>query len=283
MLAVVLALGASASWGSADFIGGITSRRIGSALAVTVLSEAVAMLAALVILGVVRPDWPGPEFLFFAGIGGVFEAVAIAALYRGFSIGAMGVVSPIAACSAIIPVVFGIALGESLATLVAIGIPLALMGVIAVAWTPGAAGAAGGRLAGGVGVAIVAACGFGGFIVVIDEAVARSDVVWAVAVARFTLVLAAGVAALVVRPTYSGAREAAVPLAALGILDLTAVTLLAAATEQGLLAVVGVLAALYPIVTLLLARFILGERLRVSQRVGTVIAFIGVALIASAA
>ena len=59
--------------------------------------------------------------------------------------------------------------------------------------------------------------------------------------------------------------------------------LLAAATTHGLLAVVGVLAALYPVVTVLLARFVLGEQLRVSQRVGTLIAFVGVALIASAA
>lgn len=280
MLAVVLALGASASWGGADFLGGLTTRRVGSALVVTVLSEGVAMIAALVVLLAVRPDWPGTDFLVLAAFGGVIEAIAIAAIYRGFSLGAMGVVSPIAACSAVVPVAFGIATGEALATMVAIGIPIALIGVVAVAWTPGVAGEPGGRLAAGVGLALIAALGFGGFIVVIDEAVARAGVIWSVAVARFTLVAAAGLAALVVRPSLTGASGHAWPLIAVGLFDLTAVMLIAAATAEGLLAVVGVLAALYPIITLLLARFLLGERLRASQRVGTAIAFVGVAMIA---
>ena len=284
MLAVLLALGASAAWGGADFLGGLTSRKLGSALGVTVLSEGVAMVAALVVLLVVRPDWPGADFLFYAALGGVLEAIAIGALYRGFTLGAMGVISPIAACSGIIPVAFGIVvLGEDLSTFVAVGLPLTFVGVLAVAWTPGAAADASGKLASGVGLALIAAVGFGGFIVVIDEAVARSDVVWSVAVARFTLVLAAGLVMAIARPSLRGASRYALPLIALGLFDFTAVLLVAAATAQGLLAVVGVLAALYPVITLLLARFVLGERLRVSQRLGTVIAFAGVALIASAA
>jgi drug/metabolite transporter (DMT)-like permease len=120
-------------------------------------------------------------------------------------------------------------------------------------------------------------------VVAINEAVALAGVVWSVAVIRTTFVLATGLAALAVRPSLRGASRFAKPLVALGLLELSAVLLLAAATVEGLLAVVGVLAALYPIITLLLARFVLGERLRVSQRVGTVIAFVGVALIASAA
>jgi drug/metabolite transporter (DMT)-like permease len=252
-------------------------------LVVTVLSEGVAMIVALVVLFAIRPDWPGTDFLALAAFGGVIEAIAAVAIYRALSFGAMGVVSPIAACSAIVPVAFGIAMGEALATMAAIGIPIALIGVIAVAWTPGGVGEAEGRLATGVGLALIAALGFGGFVVVLDEAVARAGVVWAVVVARFTLVAAAGLVALVVRSSLSRASGHALPLIAVGFFDLSAVFLIAAATAEGLLAVVGVLAALYPIVTLLLARFVLGERLRASQRIGTAIAFVGVAMIAATA
>ena len=244
-------------WGGADFIGGITSRRLGSVLVVSLLSEAVAMVVAIAILLIVRPELPGAGFLPFAVLAGLLEAIAIVSLYRGLSLGAMGVVSPITACSAIIPVAFGLALGESLSTAVALGIPLAFIGVVAVAWTPSETDDSGGQVSAGVGLAVIAAAGFGGFVVVIDEAVAQAGVVWSVAVARTTFVLATGLAALLVRPSLRGASRFTVPLVALGLLELSAVTLIAAATAEGLLAVVGVLAALYPIITLLLARFVL--------------------------
>ncbi len=283
MLAVVLALCASISWGGADFLGGVMTRRIGSALTVILISEAAAAAAIVLVVLVSGQGWPGSDFLPYAIIGGIIEAVAIAALYRGLALGAMGVVSPIAATSAVVPVLFGIATGESLVTLVAVGIPITIIGVIVVAWTPGAGGAATGGLAAGVGFALVAAAGFGSFVVVPDEAVSRSDVIWTVMVGRVFLVAAVAVAAIFARPRLSVSTDLMPALVAVGLLDLTAVLLLAAATTHGLLAVVGVLAALYPVVTVLLARFVLGEQLRVSQRVGTLIAFVGVALIASAA
>jgi drug/metabolite transporter (DMT)-like permease len=282
LLAVVLALGASVAWGGADFLGGLTSRRLGSVLTVVLISEAAAAVAIVAVLLVARRGFPGPEFLPFAVIGGIVEAVALVALFRGLALGAMGVVSPIAATSAVVPVMFGIAGGESLATLVVVGIPLAIIGIGVVAWTPDGGGGTG-RIATGVGLALVAAAGFGVFVVTLDESVARADVIWAVLVARIVLVAVIALAALAVRPTLRGSGRFVPTMIALGLLDLCAVLLLAAATTQGLLAVVGVLAALYPVVTVFLARFVLGERLRASQRVGTVIAFAGVALIASAA
>jgi drug/metabolite transporter (DMT)-like permease len=283
VFAVLLALGASLSWGGGDFIGGLTSRRLGSALTVVLLSQFAALTLFCVVVVALRPNLPGSEFLPYAVLAGFIEAVALAALYRGLAVGAMGVVSPIAAGSAIIPVGVGLASGEALTGLQAAGVPLALIGVALVAWTPGEPGAITGRVAAGVGLALLAAAGFGGFLVAIDAAVERADVIWSVFVARVSMVAFVGLAALATRPQLAEAAPLAPALIAAGVLDLGAVTLIAAATTQGLLAVVAVLASLYPIVTVLLARFVLGERLRASQRVGTAVALLGVAMISAGA
>ena len=129
----------------------------------------------------------------------------------------MGVVAPIAALSATIPLAFGLAAGESLSTLEAAGVLLALVGVAMVAWVPGAIGAARGHVAVGVGLALVAAVGFGSFFVAIDGAAERGDVISSVFVNRLTLVAAVGGAVLLIRPNLSGAAPLAVPLIAIGV------------------------------------------------------------------
>jgi drug/metabolite transporter (DMT)-like permease len=133
-----------------------------------------------------------------------------------------------------------------------------------------------------VGLAVLAAAGFGGFLVLLNAATERADVVWSVFAVRVSLVVFVGLAALARRPRLAEAAPLAPALIAAGVLDLGGVTLIAAATTQGLLAVVAVLASLYPITTVVLARFVLGERLRASQRIGTAVALLGVAMISAA-
>jgi len=134
--------------------------------------------------------------------------------------------------------------------------------------------------AAGVGLALVAALGFGSFFVFMDEAADR-DLLWALLVGRITSSVILALVALAARPSMAMDGPDLRALLAIGFLDVSANALFAAGTTMGLVSVVSVLGSLYPVTTILLARFFLGERLRPSQRGGAVAALAGVALISA--
>lgn len=283
MGAVLLALAASCSWGGADFLGGLTSRKIPT-LVVLFLSQCVALALFALLVVITGTDLPlgNDRFMLFAIAGGIGEAIGLAAFYKGMAVGAMGVVAPISACSAIVPVAVGIATGDSLTTREVIGVVAAFSGVVFVGWEPGELGSRG-RVAAGVGLALFAALGLGAFFVTISYAVEEADVISSVAVNRAALVLLVGLAVLAAaRQQVGTAATMVVPLVTIGVFDIGGATLYAAATGHGLLAIVGAIAALYPIATVLLARFVLKEELALQQRLGAVLGLAGVALIGSA-
>lgn len=236
-------------------------------------------LAVLLAVTAVRGEGP-PRigFLAIGALGGVAGIVGIAAFYRGLAVGAMGVVAPISATAAVVPLVVGVATGERPSAFQAAGIALALAGVVLASRESKEASAAGGRAAAGVGLALVAAAGFGTFFVLIDAA-SEADPVWAIVASRVT-----GLGLLLAAAAATGARavpeRAEVPaLMAIGVFDLSGQTLFALASTVGLVSVVSVLASLYPVTTIVLARVVLGERVRALQRAGAAGALVGVALI----
>ena len=275
MAAVALALAASVSWGLADFLGGLKSRRLG-VLAVLFLSQAVGLLLVAVLVAARGEGPPDGGFLLLAAVAGLSGLVGLAAFYRGMAVGAMSVVAPISATGAAIPVAVGVATGDRPSAIQAVGLVLALVGVVAASREEGAAGA---RLAAGTGLALVAAVGFGGFFVGMDAA-SDGGVLWALLAARaFDVLLLAAVALASwqrLKPSAADARD----IAAVGLFDVGANGLFAAASTKGLVSLVGVLASLYPVVTILLARAVLGERISPSQGAGVVLALVGVAAIA---
>lgn len=131
-----------------------------------------------------------------------------------------------------------------------------------------------------IGLAALAALGFGTFFLAIDSA-AADDPAWTIAAARTGGVSVLLAIALAVRPPLPAARGAVLAaLLAIGFFDILANSLYAVATNHGLLPLVSVAASLYSAVTVLLARFVLGERLAPTQRAGVVVALAGIALIA---
>lgn len=276
MLAVGLALGAALSWGCGDFIGGRAARTLHvlTVLAISQLAGAAAVGVWVIVDGGSTPSLRGVLWAMGAGVAGCF---GLAGLYRGLAIGAMSVVAPISAAAAIVPFVFGIASGERPGTIRIIGAALALVGIVLVSREPGHSG---GGWASGVGLALVAALGFGLYFVGIDRA-ATEGAAWAVLVARGTssalaLLVAASVgAALVVR-----GRSLATVLA-VGVLDVGANVLFALSTSRGLVSVVAVLASLYPVATVALARLVLSERIGRGQWAGAAAAVAGAALISA--
>lgn len=280
MLAVVLALGAAAAWGTGDFLGGLASRRA-HVLAVLLVSQAVGLAGLAAWLLVVRDAPPGNGGLLAALGAGVAGAVGLACLYRGMAIGAMGVVAPTSAASPIVPLVFDVARGTPPSIVQLLGIGLALAGIALVAREPGRIGR---RASAGVGLAVSAALGFGLFFVGLDVA-ADESVVWATFAARAAAVGAVAIAAAVVvhgRGRSILAVRPQLPLViGVGLFDTGANVLLAIATTRGLVSVVALLGSLYPVATILLARLVLHERLSVSRRLGALVALTGAALVAA--
>jgi drug/metabolite transporter (DMT)-like permease len=276
VIAVALALGASALWGVGDFLGGITSRRL-AAVTVVAFSQVVGLAAVLVVATVGGGSFLGAEAVAAACAAGLAGAIGLGALFRGMAIGAIGVVAPISASAAVLPVAVGLVRGERPEGIQLLGIALALVGVFLVAREPEAVRG----LAAGVPLALLAALGFGSFFVFIDRA-SEDDVFWAIVVARMTSSTFAFALAFA-RRKVRVPRDALPALVAIGVFDTAANVLLAFALNEGFVSLVSVVASLYPVVTVLLAIAVLRERPSRSQALGGATALAGVVLISSAA
>jgi drug/metabolite transporter (DMT)-like permease len=206
--------------------------------------------------------------------------VALGAFYRALAIGTMSVVAPISATAAAVPVLVGLIEGERPSTLQIAGMAIALAGVILASREPVEEGAAPPNRA-AIGLALVAAVGFGTFFVGIDKASETAEVPWVILVQRCSSLVLLVAATLAVRPTLPRDAPSIALLGMIGVLDLGANGLYALATTHGLLSVVSVLGSLYPAVTVVLARFVLAERIARVQEVGVVLALAGVIAISA--
>jgi drug/metabolite transporter (DMT)-like permease len=214
-----------------------------------------------------------------AATAGAAGAVAIGLFYLAMAIGPVSIVAPIASTGAAVPVAVGLLRGEAPGTLQVAGVVVAMVGIaLALREVETAHAIAAPRR--GVLLAALAGIGFGLFFVGIDVA-AGEDALWSATAARAggVVVILAAAVAMPSRVVFS--RPAAATLLTIGALDVTANSLFALASTQGLLSLVSVAGSLYPVVTVLLARIVLDERLARMQRVGVVLALGGVVLIAA--
>lgn len=273
MSSLFLALGASLAWGFADFFGPLVSRTLGS-LRVLFWAQ-VGGLLAIALAVAVRGQGPAGWGVLFATLASLGGMLGLFAYYRGMQRGAMSVVAPIAGVSAIVPVVFGIMTGDSPSTLQLAGIACALAGVglASVEHQEGSR-----RVAAGVGLALLAAVGFG-FYFPWMHAAGKVDFWWASFVLRATaLLLLAAVVAARHAPLRLRRRDLAIVFA-VGIGDTLGNVFFAASSANGLVSLTSVLASLYPVVTVLLAASVLHERVAPMQRAGIVLTLAGVVLI----
>jgi drug/metabolite transporter (DMT)-like permease len=281
MLGLTLALCSSLFGGSADFVGGLQTRRW-PVLAVLLISQTAALVLAGAIVAVRGAGAPpGAHWIVYGALSGAAIVVALGALYRALAVGTMMIAAPIAATGAVVPVVVGIARGESPGALPLVGIVLALSGIALAARGEGGTPARGGRLLHGeLALALLSAASFGCFFLFLDSA-ASADPLWAVLVTRVSFVALVAIAAVVARPRVPTGIGALAPIFVVGVLDLGAATLFAFATEHGLLSVVSVLASFPPLVTVVLARVLLHEHVIHRQLVGVALTLVGVPLMAA--
>jgi drug/metabolite transporter (DMT)-like permease len=275
-VAAFLALGGALCWGVGDFCGGLASRRM-AVLTVLAISQAVGLAGVALWVAVTGDAFPGVGELAPAAAGGVAGVVGLAALYRGFAVGAMGIVAPISAAFPVVPLAIEAAQGVVPSEIQWIGIACVLIGIVTLSREPGGVS---GRLAAGAGLAVLAALGFGLFIVGLDAG-ADESASWAVVAARAAAVLLVVATASLSTTSLRPPRRLLPALLAVGLFDTGANVLVAAATTHGAAGIVAVLSALYPVVTVVLARLVLGERLSTSRRVGGALAIAGAALVAA--
>jgi len=280
-MGVVLALVSSALWGSSDFLGGTLSRRL-PPVAVVLGSQCAAFVFLLPVVVVLGAPHDPHGWLVWGLAAGLIGPAALAAFYAALSIGTMGVVAPVSATGAVVPVVAGLLSGERPQPVQLAGIAAALVGVV-LASGPELRGTREHTSRGGaraLGLALASALGFGLTLVAIAHG-ARYSVGMTLLTQRSVSVLLALVACAVVRGRTGLGRRDLPLLALVGLGDVTANGLYALATRHGLIAVVSVCASLYPVATVLLARGVHHERLRPVQTVGVVCALAGVAAIAA--
>jgi drug/metabolite transporter (DMT)-like permease len=270
---LLLALGASLAWGVGDFFGPLVSRTLGT-LPVLFWAQ-IGGVASLLVVVAIRAEGPAGWAVLFAVGAAVGGMLGLFAYYRGMVAGAMSVVAPIAGVSAVIPVVFGIATGDSPSAAQVAGVGCALIGVglASIEHQEG-----GRRVAAGAGLALLAAAGFG-FYFPWMHAAGKVDFWWASLVFRVTALVLVASVVTGTRANVSLSRRNVAIAALVGIADTAGNVFFAASSKGGLVSLTAVLASLYPVVTVILAASILHERVARMQRAGIVLTLAGVLLI----
>jgi drug/metabolite transporter (DMT)-like permease len=225
----------------------------------------------------VRGDVGGRSFLLgcIAGLGG---GAGLAAFYRALSLGTMSVVSPVAACGAVVPFAIAIATGDRPSTLALCGAAAALGGAVLASVEERRADSP--DRARAILLALAAAVALGLFVYFLGLGSREGDALSTLVGARVGSLSFLVVVALATRAPVAIGRSSLAAVAAVGLADVTANALFAFASTHGLLSLVAVLGSLYPVVTVLLAHVVLGERLTRPQRLGVGIALAGIAAIA---
>ena len=301
-MVIAFALAAAALFGSADFLGGVASRRTRAASVVVISAPAgVLVIFAAAMLSGAPFQTAGLGWALAAGAAG---GAGLMIFYGALATGPMSVVAPVSALvSTVVPVGTALAMGERASAAVYAGAALCLVAIILVSmermpqiWPlrrPGSAGLARsgarphpGRVqrhvaARGLGYGAAAGLAFGIFFLFMRNA-GTSGVLWPVCMARVagSVIILGAAVWLGTRPAGPAAGRWVLPAAvAAGVLDASANVCYVLAARAGLFGMAVVITSLYPGITVLLARVVLGERTRAVQRIGLALAAAGVAMV----
>lgn len=270
-----LSLAAAACWGAADFNGGIGSKG-SNAFGVVVVAHGTGLLCMLALALMTGEPIPSHAALLWGAAAGFGGGLGLVALYRALAIGQMGINAPVAAVvTGALPVLFGIWKEGYPAAIQVAGFGVALVAIWLIALPSGDLGRPK-----GLGLAIGAGLGFGVYLVCSKQA-ATEAVFWPLVVARAASMSEMLLIVMLSGQTWKPARKLLPYMMAAGVLDSFGNTLFVFAVRHGRLDVATVLSSLYPATTVLLARFVLKERISRLQTVGMIAALIAVPLIAA--
>jgi drug/metabolite transporter (DMT)-like permease len=282
---ILLAFTSALAYGAADFVGGVGSRRHSSWQVVLVgqTAGAIVMLAA----GLTLPGSPVPVDFAWALLAGIGSATGSIFLFRGLARGRMGLVAPVSAVgAAALPVLVGAVLGDRPGWLVWIGMLAALPGIWLVSREPGSDrhGPSGGHLPvarGAIVDGVIAGAGFGVLFIALAQITAGAGLL-PLAANQLTGAGLTIVVATSLRQPWRPRRDVVGWGSGSGVLGASGTLAFMVATGSTSLGIAGVLASLYPAVTVLLAASLLGERIGAGQRTGIGVCTLAVAALALA-
>ncbi len=283
--ASALALVAAAVWGTSDFCGGIVTRRATPAV-VLMIAHGLGLLALLAVLLIHPSGLPTQHTVIFGFLAGLAGGVGLLALYKGLSMGSMGLVAALSGVlTAAVPVLVSFFSEGRPSVLKLAGFAVAGVSIWLIAYTPGTD-----VHPHGLGLGVLAGICFG-FLLVFLHVAGRESVLWALTFSRVGSVFCAVILWMATAKRLHGAKAAGtasvrwreiLPLAATaGILDTTGNLLYTASSLTGRLDVAAVLSSLYPAGTILLAVWLLRERTTRSQSAGMALAIVAVAMISA--
>lgn len=270
---VLFGLAASLCWGSGDFSGGLASRRA-NASSVVLAAYAVGFVLMVMLALIWKEPFPSVVDLLWGGLAGVAGVLGLLAFYSALSSGKMGIAAPVSAVlTAMLPVLFSIFTVGFPGLLQLGGFVLALLAIVFISRPEETKGPPQ-----GIGLALLAGCGFGCFFILISR-VNPTATFWPLAVARFTSVLVLLVIMLVRRQQILPAKTAAPLVVLAGVLDAIGNAFFVLAAHSGRLDVAAILSSLYPAATVLLAALVLRERVTRVQSLGILLILLAVPLI----
>ncbi len=280
MFSIALALSSAAVLGAADFAGGFATKRA-AAITVVLWSNTAGLLTALLLVGAVSGGGPSRVDLGWGALAGLAGSAGAVLLYHSLAHGTMSVIAPVtAATAAALPVLIGMAGGDPVSLAAASGMACGLVAIPCVSVTNPADGDRCRLQIGSVTGALLAGAGFGLFFVLLSRT-GDSSGLWPLVAARCaSLAMLAG--AWPIGRWGIRLGRGTIRLAVLsGALDMSSSALYLIAVREGYLSVAGLLASLYPISTLLLARVVLHERANRVQWAGVALALTGVLLLSA--
>jgi drug/metabolite transporter (DMT)-like permease len=279
MVGAPLALGSSVSGGTSDFLGGTNSRRIGT-MQWMFCTQIAGLVFACGWLALSGGPMPEATAVLAAAGAGLSLTFGLAAFFQAMVVGTISIVAPISATGVVIPIVAGLAGGERPSAVQVIGIVAAVTGIVFVCRQPRRGRSS--QAHGGIALALLAALGSGLFFWLMAPA-SHNGVPWAVVISRSVAVIALAVIIAIrresIRPALDLRTARIAPVAAL--LGFGGIALYAESTLYGGLAIMSVLGNLYPAMTVMLAYFVLGERVYGIQRVGIAAVFAGVVMMSA--
>lgn len=277
-MSILLALGCAVAYGLSDFVGGVLSRRT-SMWAVAVAAQAMAAVLTTGLAAAFAGDPRASDWLW-ALCAGVGSGVGTVFLYRGLGSGRMGVVAPLSAVgTALVPLAAGFISGERPGGVTWAGVVLALPAVWLVARTRDV-GPDGGFATDDLVNGLLAGLGFGMLFAALGQVPEQAGL-GPLALTQWVAVAATIGLASAVGAAWVPRDRAALTAASAGVLSSAATLMFLLATQSGLLTIAGVLAALYPAVTVVLAAAVLREAIHRHQAVGLALTAVAVALVAA--
>jgi len=284
-----LSLSAAASWGAADFAGGLATKR-SNVFGVVAVAHGVGLIFVLALALLVREHLPSLTSLLWGFAAGSVGGAGLACLYKALAVGKMGLTAPLSAViSALVPIIFSFITAGFPHGVQLFGFVLAIVSIWLIATQSGSSGDSK-----GLGLAIAAGVGLGGFLLFIKFA-GTEAVFWPLVTAR-----AGSFGLMCVLISRRGATPSTSPeekdrqldtwkpapgtmsyVLVAGILDSAANALYVAATQRGRLDVAAVLSSLYPASTVILARVFLRERWSPIQTAGMIAALVAVGMVSA--